>query len=118
MKQEIADLWTKALESGQYAQTTGILHKKTKLNDSFCCLGVLCDLARRENVVSAHSIGDDDYVMYGKEQAVAQLPAEVFEWAGIKTDGDLLNELVHLNDFVKVPFVGIAEFIRLEKDNI
>lgn len=36
--------WLKALESGEYSQTKGVLCKKNAENDySFCCLGLLLD---------------------------------------------------------------------------
>lgn len=40
MKPEIKELWVEALRSGKYDQTKNTLRR----GDSFCCLGVLCDL--------------------------------------------------------------------------
>ena len=46
MKPEIKQKWIDALRSGEYVQGNG------KLNTgAFCCLGVLCDLAAKENLV-------------------------------------------------------------------
>jgi len=47
MNQPLTDAqetWIQALESGEYNQGTGALHKQ----DSFCCLGVACDLYKKE----------------------------------------------------------------------
>lgn len=52
MKKKIADRWIKALLSGKYKQTKGRLHcivnlDNKKKEESFCCLGVLCDLYQK-----------------------------------------------------------------------
>ena len=41
MDKKIANMWIKALESGDYKQGKCALRND---NDCFCCLGVLCDL--------------------------------------------------------------------------
>lgn len=41
MNPEIKAKWLEALRSGKYQQTTGVLRR----GDSYCCLGVLCDLS-------------------------------------------------------------------------
>jgi hypothetical protein len=41
MNEEFKRKWVEALRSGKYAQGTGRLRD----GDSFCCLGVLCDLS-------------------------------------------------------------------------
>ena len=40
LTQEIKDKWIAALTSGEYKQGQGYL----RLGDTYCCLGVLCDL--------------------------------------------------------------------------
>lgn len=45
MNKENAAKWVAALRSGEYTQAEGRL----RAGDSFCCLGVLCDLYAREN---------------------------------------------------------------------
>lgn len=52
MDPELKQKWIEALESGKYAKTTGTLRRIGNRNsiydsvppDSFCCLGVLCDI--------------------------------------------------------------------------
>lgn len=44
MDPKIKKRWIKALRSGKYKQTKGVLHNE----DGFCCLGVLCDLVKKE----------------------------------------------------------------------
>jgi len=41
--------WLEALRSGEFKQTTGTL----RAGDSYCCLGVACEVARREGLVKA-----------------------------------------------------------------
>ena len=57
MKTEIATLWTQALLSGDYSQA----QKQLRKDDSFCCLGVLCDLFKKETKTGEWelSLGDD-----------------------------------------------------------
>jgi len=94
MKKEIADKWTAALRSGDYKQGPGALCK----DGAFCCLGVLCDLHRKEvggewteadvpfSDLPApapfgsmyYTVGDDDY-------DYALLPETVAEWAGVRS---------------------------------
>ena len=46
MKKEIADKWVEALRSGKYKQGKSALKK----DDSFCCLGVLCDIIGKGSI--------------------------------------------------------------------
>lgn len=43
-RMEVLKLWVAALRSGKYQQTEGELRG----NGGFCCLGVVCDLARKD----------------------------------------------------------------------
>jgi hypothetical protein len=83
----VIERWVEALESGEYAQTKGVLRRN---EDSpyghkvgYCCLGVLCDLAVREGVITEtkdkHSsiFGDDAH------KADLELPVAVVKWAGL-----------------------------------
>lgn len=46
MNPEVKEKWTAALDSGEFTQGTGRLQN---LKGDFCCLGVLCELYRREH---------------------------------------------------------------------
>ena len=84
MKKRIKKLWTEALRWGGYEQGAGVLRR----DDSFCCLGVLCDLAVKEGIVTEHvegnyslsrySYGDDD------DRRDVVLPNAVVDWAFTK----------------------------------
>lgn len=46
MDAQLKAKWVRALRSGEYKQTTGVLRRTdTPGLDGYCCLGVLCDLA-------------------------------------------------------------------------
>ena len=85
MNQEIQALWTGALRSGDYTQGSGVLKTQT---GSFCCLGVLCELAVQAGVIppvaEIKSLDAPDLTIdyqYGSETGV--LPNAVQEWAGL-----------------------------------
>lgn len=92
MNQEIKQLWVKALRSGKYTQGRGKLHQYTKRTGlhSFCCLGVLCDLAVNAGIIPSPDknifVDSENNVVfsYGKYQT-ASLPVEVIQWAELKT---------------------------------
>lgn len=43
-RKQVYELWIEALRSGKYKQARNTI----KRGDSFCCLGVLCDLSRKD----------------------------------------------------------------------
>lgn len=121
MKPEIKALWIEALTSGEYRQGRRALHQKTADGiDSFCCLGVLCDLADKAGQISSKKevrgcgcdmCGSDPRISY--DGATGLLPASVMRWSGVTTgSGEFGGEggLAWLNDSGK-PFEVIAEII-------
>jgi hypothetical protein len=123
MNPEIKALWIDALNSGEYTQGRGYLQK----NGDFCCLGVLCDLAEKEGVITHHTedFGFDGtsttVAIYGPDYASSStmLPETVAEWAGFEgnTMGrfegrvDGINTLWELNDSSHYSFRQIAKVI-------
>ena len=72
MNKLIKKLWLEALRSGEYKQG----QDKLKRNDnSFCCLGVLCDLHRKE---TQGKDWDNSNCYYGEDN---YLPPSVQDWA-------------------------------------
>ena len=121
MNSEVKKLWLEALRSGKYKQGQNYL----KVQDKFCCLGVLCDLypgrvwKQSDNETET---GERCYIgIY--EQSKFDLPQQVREWAGIEStnctiptripfkDAEL-NNLVALNDVAKYTFTQIADVIE------
>lgn len=87
MKPEIKKRWIEALRSGKYNQGKGYLCK----DDSYCCLGVLCELAVEDGAISrpaprrvrSGSSQVGGVVAYGALGSDYMPPAEVYEWAGV-----------------------------------
>lgn len=116
MKTEVKAQWLTALRSGDYAQGSQRLRR---LDDTFCCLGVLCDLAVKAGVIPEpeRERGDRGSYEYGASGNAAFLPSEVARWADIdrwgqKHDGeDTSHDLVQLNDN-GATFAEIADVIE------
>lgn len=121
MKEDIKNEWVKRLRSGDYEQAQSALFNPE--NNAYCCLGVLCEIAREEGVVTK----EDNYYVWtdnGDEMIeFHELPSSVMEWAGISTHGVELPasfwksismhiiSLVDLNDEFGYDFNGIAAVI-------
>ena len=81
-KKEIRQKWVEALRSGEYSQGKSKLRRKeSDEKDSFCCLGVLCELAVKEGVIeAARDQGSSYYIYVGDSN---YLPEKVREWVGL-----------------------------------
>ncbi len=114
MNQEIKDRWIAALRSGDYKQGFHTLRREGLKGDTFCCLGVLCEIAVADGAVEAtrQKYGWN----YGANSCI--LPAEVLEWAELESstgDFELNGEpisLVDLNDHLEWDFNQIANAIE------
>lgn len=119
MNNEIRDMWVAALRSGKYKQGDGWL----RMDDEFCCLGVLCDLAVQHGIVEVTpysvSRGTEPVHAYRYDDRVSTLPRSVVEWSGLPGDCGPLSwevdgkvvDLISLNDN-GVPFTVIADEIE------
>lgn len=76
MNPEIKAKWLKALRSGEYKQGWGRLHSF----DTFCCLGVLCELHRRETGGEWDSRNPNRQLYEWDNQT---LPSVVRDWSGL-----------------------------------
>ena len=105
--------WCAALRSGDYQQTTRALRR----NDSYCCLGVLCDLAVRAGVIDdatpARIASDGEAGRMQYDGTSHYLPRSVQKWAGLSAndpDVDERRSLVIVND-AGHSFAEIADLI-------
>lgn len=120
-----AKAWVEVLRSGEYQQTRSILHRKEKINeefvDSFCCLGVACDMAVKAGVIPEGE-GRSSFasiIAYGDVDSI--LPQEVADWLGLasirgdyEVEGfELKTALTSDNDNGK-SFAEIADIIESE----
>jgi hypothetical protein len=78
--------WIAALRSGKYKQGRRALRPS---KNTYCCLGVACDLYGKENGVS----WDENGRFMGKS---GSLPSSVKKWLGISADQE--DKLACLND--------------------
>ena len=93
MNHAIAKQWVAALRSGQYKQTKNTLRD----GDSFCCLGILCNLHAIEHPEIARKEVDSNTYLGSN----AVLPLEVSLWAEVNSsNGKILDgeNLAYLND--------------------
>lgn len=119
MNPEIKKRWVAALRSGEYEQGKGRLVTE---DGKFCCLGVLCDLAVGDGVVTHAGEG---FTSGGPEGIrIGSLPDAVVGWAGVKEPNPYLPQggptgriyLADLNDGAvdnrQHPFSEIADLIE------
>jgi len=115
MNRENIELWCAALESGEYRQGVGMLHDLE--SDVWCCLGVACDVARKNglDLPSGSNGGESEY--FGDEAAF--LPLEVQRWLGIgranpafTDDSGNSHMATEWNDGYMASFSEIARAIR------
>ena len=115
MKPEIKEKWVAALRSGEYQQTTEVLHD----DNGFCCLGVLTELYRQEHGGEWEKISDSStiykfvnkFYLDGCETEI--LPWTVVHWSGLNDQVPHLadNYISNLNDS-GMSFAKIADLIE------
>lgn len=140
MNPEIKSLWVEALRSGRYRQGQSYLHSVE--DDQYCCLGVLCEIALEQGIVTvtqdktakpAYGAPPNLPVIryYGDEHDLNAefLPYAVTNWAGLDSrnpymdlviegdDGRVYTDevpLSDLNDNRGWDFLAIADIIERE----
>ena len=115
MKQEIKEKWVAALRSGEYSQCRSVLRR----GDSFCCLGVLSDLAVKDGVGKwgeRNPTDGDLPFLYQGDNFGGYLPEPVKAWAELDTDNPTIggDKATHHNDNMILNFMEIADMIEAE----
>lgn len=87
MKKNIKKRWIKALRSGEYEQGKGRLKDE---EGKYCCLGVLCDITKKET--GGRWSSDGYFMKQGSKGSDGVLPLFVMNHTGIKTHEGLLNK--------------------------
>jgi hypothetical protein len=97
--------WIKALRSGKYKQTREKLCDDKR--ESFCCLGVLCDVLKLPYTVNY----DGQRAYY---YSCSMLPIVAVAMVGLSTsEGDFgSSSLINLNDKSKYSFKKIADVLE------
>jgi hypothetical protein len=102
MDAKIKRKWLKALRSGKYKQGTGALRS----DGSYCCLGVLCDVAGAEWVGSE----DGDAAAWAGQWSAQDLPASLRIHTGLSWPDT--HHLMVMNDECEESFSAIANWIE------
>jgi hypothetical protein len=91
MRLEIQNEWTYALTSGEYQQGQSALAIHDNDGPTYCCLGVLCELAANAGILTRDramhpDLGCDVTIYQDADGARHQsyLPWSVVEWAGLE----------------------------------
>lgn len=124
-----------ALRSGKYLQGRGRLKEIFKDSISYCCMGVMCEVAMEHGVVldvARHPLGNFSmFVIF--DGSAAFLRRNVLDWLGVGDNGELDGDLVigmdgnetiaasYANDELKWDFEQIAasmeEYYKLLEDD-
>lgn len=122
MNPEARALWLEALRSGRYLQERGQLTTLRTTNDgkveaAYCCLGVLCEVARLAGVELTVTEPSHAERVYDGEENYP--PPRVLEWAGLATNNPTVRlasgsniTLSMANDEVGLSFVEIADLVE------
>lgn len=117
MDEQVKAKWLVGLRSGRYKKGVGALHRVE--THTYCCLGVLCELAVTEGIITASA--DASYTTrFGFTQETAELPPEVVKWAKLDSSNpDVVwdeydTNLVTLNDDNGLSFAVIAAVIEAQ----
>lgn len=104
--QALINRWIDALCSGQYKQTTGVLHDPR----GFCCLGVLCDITEGMGRW-AGSAPEGNYRWFVPNGAKygCHLPCDIRLRVGLSLEQE--GTLINMND-ARTSFMDIANYIE------
>lgn len=97
MNPKVKAKWVKALRSGEYVQGKGGLCIPGKKHDTFCCLGVLTDLAVRAKVTQWAPDVPSGALPGQSYYNAADLPDAVAAWAGLDRTVPIINPHLNLN---------------------
>lgn len=127
MNERVKKLWTTALRSSEFQQGCGALRTIENGVCLDCCLGVLCELYRREHPESSEWESDYGSTTFtvktldlpaGYESNEETLPQAVWVWAGLDDDDpDLARDgqsrcASSWNDDIQASFTEIADMIE------
>lgn len=104
--------WIAALRSGEFRQGRGQLRR----DNSYCCLGVACELYRRENGGEWRHLGNGRFSFF---DVAGLLPNEVQCWLGLRRCDGFYggSSLVGGNDG-GYSFAEIADLIESEPEGL
>lgn len=104
----IKDKWVTALRSGAYQQGRKALRTTADGKDSYCCLGVLCDIVAPEGW-TAYVIDSKDHWQHDDQGDVPS--GRLLDYIGLRSRR-LMEKLVTMNDTDQASFETIAQWIE------
>ena len=113
MNKNIKNKWLKALRSGEYKQGKSALRD----GDTYCCLGVLTELYRKETGLGIWEKGKIGMDFYNEEEISMGVPSKtICEWAGLNDENPSVESehgicIAEIND-KGVSFNEIADIIE------
>jgi hypothetical protein len=125
LRTEVKELWTAALDSGEFKQGEGVLRSVHGEVSQFCCYGVLCEIYHRQTGlgkwITENLRGTRFQAVEDGEAMMGLPPNAVFAWAfdGIPEYGPDAKvniggtvRRLHVHNDNKVPFVEISKAIK------
>lgn len=105
-------MWVAALRSGEYTQGQEVLHHND--TDTWCCLGVACDVARKNGLTLETEIADSGVEVF--DECHEYLPGSVQQWFGLPKCNPEFSETPasEWNDDREASFDEIADNIEIE----
>ena len=91
MNREVQKLWTVALRSGEFKQGRGIMHDAK--TDTYCCLGVLSELAARRGICVRGEYGDEQPRVTQYDGWTSYLPVSVIQWAELSNQDPFVYDI-------------------------
>lgn len=113
MKPELKKLWVEALRSGEYEQTQEQLCDSTDDGGySYCCLGVLCEVAIKAGLPITVNFGEDEPKAYDFNGITntADLNYQLLKEFELTSENQ--STLIGMNDDENAPFTEIADWIE------
>lgn len=110
---EVRQKWVEMLRSGKYEQGKNRLRG---IDNKYCCLGVLCELAVQEKVINPPVLMGQEYAY---DDDTVELTHRIKDWSGIRShsgayeDGNLARD----ND-AGMLFKDIANTIEAEPEGL
>lgn len=116
---ELVKLWVEALRSGQYRQIADRLRRELDTGYGYCCLGVLCEIAKplASEELLERKLQDDGYIPTEinkllQQQAIDGSLIARFRELVVQMPSGNLTAVTILNDDLQMSFNEIADLLE------
>ena len=118
-KEKLMEDWIAALRSGNYLQGEGMLHNPD--DNSYCCLGVLVELAEgtpKDSPEFFYDLDGPDRDILSPKGLPDHIPFKgMNETGGLCYNPYAIDPLIELNDDAGLDFYQIADVIEFNKSS-